>query len=144
QNYKARAHSPNKLWQQMVYHHKQTTDMEQQLSMPEDDEVIPVTGSLELQPFVDFLETHNNQNLIARITGQDDFKSDNPGIGTLDTDIEAIKAVELSAGAEGQILIKPILEVFEIEPQASFKIELSASLEEAESSSQFESDFTDW
>lgn len=144
QNYRAQENDPEELWQQMVDHHKHTAKMEQQLSMPEDDDVIPVTGSLVLQPFVDLLQTHNNQNLIARITGQDDFTSDNPGIGSLDTDIEAISDVELSAGAEGQILIKPILEVFTIKPKASFKIELSEPLQKAEITSQFESDFTDW
>lgn len=143
--YKFREESPEKYWETMLSNQQDLGDDKANAFTAEDNTKInPTTGTALLRPFIKFLKNWNNEHLIAKITGESDFKTENPGLGAIDTDIEALKDKNLRAGPDQAIQIPPVLEVFQIEPKASFQIELSEPMSHAEVNALFESGETQW
>ncbi len=106
--------------------------------------VIPVTGTVALRPFLDFLKNYNNATLLEKITGKSVASATNNGLGKVTTNIEALQNSGLSVGAKGEVAVKTPLEVLSIQPKASLTVALTYAMHKADFRLHYESETTNW
>lgn len=142
-NYSIHSTNAKAYWTQMIQNRSEI-DLSLAKQPIKGTKIIPVTGGLVLTPFVNFLQDWNNQKLIEKITGKKGTSTANPGIGSVQSNIDKLSQAQLLAGPNREILMKPILEVFEIQPKASFTIALSQPIAQGNIKARFESRATHW
>ncbi|QCX53993.1 beta-N-acetylglucosaminidase domain-containing protein [Elizabethkingia sp. JS20170427COW] len=143
ENYKTRNLSIAEYWNTIVSHYEKTKDFKS-LHPENEPNITPVTGTLVLRPFVEFLENWNHQNIFEKITQQKGQSASNPGVATLHTTVKSLQAVKIKVGKDQQIYLQPILEVFEMKPKEEVTLELTQPISHTNIKTQFETGATQW
>lgn len=143
ENYETREKNERVYWKNMMANFKRTEEILQS-EFEDKPELMPVTGTLVLKPFVDFLRNWNSQKLIEKITGADDLKNMTSGIGSINSEIPALKRAKLITGEGKEVKVSRIFEVFKIKPNQAFTIQLNAALKQAEIRAWYQSGSQQW
>lgn len=118
--------------------------LENEKEDPAKEKTKAITGTLVLRPFVSFVQDKNNLLLLEKILGEKNIRKENPGIGSIESNIPRLKSTNLEVGNNGEIRVSSLLEVFTIQPHAFFTVELNQAISAVNIEVQFESDSKNW